>query len=143
MAGKKVTCLECGQINRVPADKLSAKPNCGTCGTGLMSSKVVEVDFNTFAKAARTDEVPLVVDFWAPWCGPCRQMAPQFKAAAEDLKGHARLVKLNTETYPKAASKFRIGGIPTVAAFAGGKERARKSGAMPKSAIVNWVKTSV
>ncbi|MEP5008560.1 thioredoxin TrxC [Roseobacter sp.] len=143
MSGKKLTCFECGQVNRVPFDKLMAGPKCGTCGTGLMTGGVAEVDLATLEKAARTDDVPIVVDFWAPWCGPCRQMAPQFQAAASDLKPQARLVKLNTEDHPNAGAKFRIRGIPTMAAFSNGKVRARQSGAMPSSAIVSWVKASV
>ncbi|MEP2531913.1 thioredoxin TrxC [Shimia sp.] len=143
MSGKKLTCFKCGQVNRVPFDKLMAEPKCGTCGTGLMTGGVPEVDLATLEKAARTDDVPIVVDFWAPWCGPCRQMAPQFQAAASDLKPQARLVKLNTEDHPNAGAKFRIRGIPTMAAFSNGKERARQSGAMPSSAIVSWVKASV
>ena len=108
-----------------------------------MTGKVAEADLATFEKAVRTDDVPLVVDFWAPWCGPCRQMAPQFQAAAQEFKGAVRLVKLNTEAHPNAGRKYRIAGIPTMAAYTNGKERARQSGAMPKSAIVNWVKASV
>lgn len=143
MSGKKITCLDCGQVNRVPAERLSAAPKCGTCGTKLMSSKVVEVDLATLQKAARNDDVPLVVDFWAPWCGPCRQMAPQFQQAAQELSGQVRLVKLNTEAYPQASSKYSIRGIPTMATFAGGKEKARQSGVMPGAAIVKWVRQSV
>ena len=143
MSGKKLTCFDCGQVNRVPYDKLGAGPKCGTCGAGLMTGKVAEADLATFEKAVRTDDVPLVVDFWAPWCGPCRQMAPQFQAAAQEFKGAVRLVKLNTGAHPNAGRKYRIAGIPTMAAYSNGKERARQSGAMPKSAIVNWVKASV
>ncbi len=100
MNGKKITCLDCGQVNRVPVDRLGANPKCGTCGAPLMAAKVTEVDLATLEKAARNDDVPLVVDFWAPWCGPCRQMAPQFQQAAQTLAGQARLVKLNTEDHP-------------------------------------------
>ena len=143
MSGKKLTCLECGQVNRVPEDRLSAGPKCGTCGAKLMGGKVAEVDLATLQKAARNDDVPLVVDFWAPWCGPCRRMAPQFSQAAQTLSGDVRLVKLNTEEHPQAGAKFRIRGIPTMAAFAKGKEQARQSGAMPAPAIVKWIKQAV
>ncbi|GAA6163318.1 thioredoxin TrxC [Pelagimonas sp. KU-00592-HH] len=143
MSGKKLTCLECGQVNRVPEERLSAGPKCGTCGAKLMGGKVAEVDLATLQKAARNDDVPLVVDFWAPWCGPCRQMAPQFSQAAQTLSGDVRLVKLNTEEHPQAGAKFRIRGIPTMAAFAKGKEQARQSGAMPAPAIVKWIKQAV
>ncbi len=139
MAGKKLTCLECGQVNRVPTEKLGAGPKCGTCGAGLLSGKAMEIDLATLQKAARNDELPLVVDFWAPWCGPCRMMAPEFSKAADALKGRARLVKLNTEDHPQAGATYGIRGIPTMIRFAGGREAARQSGAMQASAISKWV----
>ena len=140
---RKLTCLQCGQVNRVPAERLASGPKCGTCGEHLLSSKVVEVDLATLQKAARHDELPLVVDFWAPWCGPCRMMAPEFSKAADVLRGQARLVKLNTEAHPKAGAAYNIRGIPTMAAFVGGRERQRQSGAMPAASIVDWVRASV
>lgn len=139
----KVTCLDCAQVNRVPADKLGAGAKCGTCGAPLISGKAVEVDFATLQKAARNDDLPLVVDFWAPWCGPCRSMAPEFSRAAQELGGKARLVKLNTEDHPQAGQAYGIRGIPTMAGFRGGRERARQSGAMPAASIVTWVKGAV
>lgn len=143
MESMKLTCLECGQVNRIPQEKLGAGPKCGTCGTRLVSGKVAEVDLATLQKAASNDDLPLVVDFWAPWCGPCRMMAPEFSKAAAELNGAARLVKLNTEDHPNAGSKYNIRGIPTMAAFAGGRERARQSGALPAANIVSWVKGAV
>ena len=139
MAGKKLTCLECGQVNRVPEEKLAAGPKCGTCGAALISSKAVEVDAATLAKAAQNDDVPLVVDFWAPWCGPCRMMAPEFSKAANSLAGKVRLVKLNTEEHQAAGMKYGIRGIPTMVEFAGGREVKRQSGAMREDQIVNWI----
>ena len=94
-------------------------------------------------KAARHDDLPLVVDFWAPWCGPCRSMAPEFSKAAQALDGKARLVKLNTEEHPRAGQVYGIRGIPTMAGFKGGREMARQSGAMPAASIVAWVEKAV
>ena len=143
MGSKKLTCLECGQLNRVPEEHLGAGAKCGTCGAKLMPGKAIEVDLPTLQKAARNDELPLVVDFWAPWCGPCRMMAPEFSRAASELNGQARLVKLNTEQHRAAGAAYGIRGIPTMAAFAGGRERARQSGAMPSASIVTWVRGAI
>lgn len=142
MAGLKVTCLDCAQVNRVPKDKLGNSAKCGTCGASLLNGKPKEVDMAWLTKASRNDDLPLVVDFWAPWCGPCKMMAPEYTKAAGELNGLARLVKLNTEEFPKASTKYNIRGIPMLAAFSGGKEKARKAGAMPAAGIVQWVKVS-
>lgn len=139
MSGKKLTCLECGQLNRVPAEKLSSGPKCGTCGAGLVTGKVAELDLATLQKAARHDELPLIADFWAPWCGPCRMMAPEFARAAGQVAGRARLVKLNTEDHPQAGSAYGIRGIPTMIRFDRGRETTRQSGAMRAEQIIGWI----
>jgi len=131
----KLICFECGQANRVPEERLAAGPKCGTCGARLLEGKARDIDPDTLSKAIRTDDLPLVVDFWAPWCGPCRMMAPEFSKAAASLKGRARLVKLNTEAHPDAARRFGIRGSPTMIAFRGGRETGRQSGALPAAQI--------
>ncbi len=138
MSGLKVTCFDCGQVNRVPSDRLDAGPKCASCGAHLITEKAVEIDLRTLEKAARNDDLPLVVDFWAPWCGPCRMMAPEFSKAAGAMKGKARLVKVNTEAEPAAGQRYGIRGIPTMVEFAGGREAKRQSGAVPATAIIQW-----
>lgn len=134
----KLTCLSCAQVNRVPQDRVSAGPKCATCGDPLLPRKPVAVDAATLSKAARNDGLPLVVDFWAPWCGPCRVMAPEFEKAAAELHGRMRLVKLNTEAEPQGGARHAIRSIPTMVKFAGGREVKRQSGAMPAGQIVAW-----
>ena len=140
MPAKKLTCLDCGQVNRVPEERLNAKAKCGTCGAGLLRAKAVDVDPAILAKAARNDDLPLVVDFWAPWCGPCKMMAPEFSKAAQTLSGQARLVKLNTEDHAQAGAKYNIRGIPTMVAFQKGRESKRQSGALSEAQIVDWIR---
>ncbi len=136
MAGKKLTCFDCGQVNRVAEDRLGDGPKCATCGAKLMSGKAQEVDFATLQKAARNDDVPLVVDFWAPWCGPCKMMGPEFSKAASSLAGKARLVKLNTDAHQKAGQTYQIKGIPTMIRFEKGREVKRQAGAVRMNDIL-------
>ena len=139
-AAVKLTCLECGQGNRVPSEKLVQGPKCGTCGAKLADGKVKELDPSSLGKATRADQVPLVVDFWAPWCGPCRMMAPEFSKAAQTMKGEVRFAKINTEEFPQISQKFGIRGIPLMIVFKNGKEVARQAGAMPAAQIENFLR---
>ncbi|WP_108484786.1 thioredoxin domain-containing protein [Oceaniglobus ichthyenteri] len=133
-----VVCLECGQGNRIPEAKLNAGPKCATCGTALFTDKPTEISLDILTKAARVDTMPLIVDYWAAWCGPCRMMAPEFAAAAKAMKGKARFAKLDTEAYPKASQRYDIRGIPLLIAFVGGREVKRQSGAIPAAKIIEW-----
>jgi len=138
----RVTCLVCGQANRVPPDRLAAGPKCGTCGEKLADGRVREIDAGTLAKAER-DDVPLVVDFWAAWCGPCRMMAPEFAKAATALAPGVRLAKLDTEAEHGVSARLGIRGIPLLIAFRGGREIARQAGAQPAAGIMAWVRKAI
>lgn len=135
----KLTCATCGQMNRVPTAKLAEGPKCGSCGDPLADGRVAELDARAHDKATRGDELPLLVDYWAPWCGPCRMMAPEFAKAAQALKGRARLAKLNTEDHPDIAGRARIQGIPALVLYRNGCELARLAGARPAADIVAFV----
>ena len=119
---------QCGTLNRVPRDRMEDGPLCADCHLPLLSGVPVDLDGDTFATFVERSDIPVVVDFWAPWCGPCKVMGPHFSAAAERLAGTARLAKLDTQQFPELASRYNIQGIPTMAAFAKGTEIARTSG---------------
>lgn len=136
----RLTCPECGQANQFPADRAASAPKCGICGHALVDGKVAPVDFRTLEKMAKTDGLPLLVDFWAPWCAPCRGMAPAFAAAAARLEPDLRLAKLDTEAHPTIAGRFAIRSIPTLILFRDGREIARQAGAMDTASIEAWVK---
>ncbi|WP_212525335.1 thioredoxin TrxC [Actibacterium sp. MT2.3-13A] len=127
----KLTCLECGVVNRVPEDKLGAGPKCGTCGAKINDGKVRELDLTTLLKAAKNDDLPLLVDLWAPWCGPCRMMAPEFAKAAQAVSPEVRLAKIDTQSHPDATVRFNIRGIPALILFKNGREVSRLAGARP------------
>ncbi|HEY6821083.1 MAG TPA: thioredoxin TrxC [Burkholderiales bacterium] len=137
-----MACAACGAANRVPADRLGEDPRCGKCKTPLLDGKPVALDEAGFDRFLRNSGIPVVVDFWAPWCGPCRMMAPAFEAAAAQLKGRARFAKLDTEAAPAVAARYGIRSIPTMIVFRGGREAARTSGAMDGSSIVRWVSSA-
>jgi thioredoxin 2 len=131
-----ITCAHCGATNRVPAARLGEDPTCGRCGQGLLAGAPVELtDANFDAVVGKTD-LPVVVDFWAPWCGPCRMMAPAFEQAAAQLKGRALLVKVNSDDNPLTASRFGIRSIPTLVKLDHGRQLDRRSGALPAGQIV-------
>ena len=134
-----VTCPHCHSKNRLPAERLAEGGKCGRCKGSLFDLHPVALTAQTFDNHARAD-LPLVVDFWAPWCGPCKQFAPVFEQAAGVLEPQVRLAKVNTEAEPALAQRFAIRSIPTLIVFRNGKEVNRMSGALPGNALVQWVR---
>ena len=136
----KLTCATCGQANRVPTARLGDAPKCGSCGDVLLDGSVAELDATTHDKVTRGDGLPVLVDYWAPWCGPCRMMAPEFAKAAKAVATEARLMKLNTEDHPQVSARIGIRGIPALILYCNGREIARLAGARPAADIVAFVR---
>jgi len=137
-----IVCPHCSATNRVPPERVGDKPKCGKCHEPLFDGHPVELNEAGFERHIAGNDVPVVVDFWAPWCGPCRVMAPEYEKAAVMLEPYARFAKINTEEAQGLAQRFNIRSIPTMALFRGGREIARQSGAMGAAAIASWVRAN-
>ncbi len=139
----QIVCAACGAVNRIPADKPAKEAKCGRCGAKLFTGKPVELNDAIFQKYVTRTSIPVVVDFWAEWCGPCKMMAPEFAKAAEQLEPEVKFAKLDTERNQMTAMQYGIRSIPTLMIFREGKVIAQQAGAMPASQIVQWVKSSI
>ncbi|MGH8797892.1 MAG: thioredoxin TrxC [Caldimonas sp.] len=133
-----IVCTHCQATNRVPSDRAADDPVCGKCGTPLLDGRPVELTDATFDRIASRTEIPLVVDFWAAWCGPCRMMEPHFRQAAKRLKARVLLVRVNSDENPRTAGRYAIRSLPTLVMLRNGTEVKRQPGSIGTAQIVAW-----
>ncbi|MGV3572639.1 MAG: thioredoxin TrxC [Ramlibacter sp.] len=143
MSQLHVVCPHCHTTNRIQSDDLASAPDCGSCHRALFTGAPVNLSATEFERHIARSQLPVLVDFWAPWCGPCRMMAPAFEQAARQLEPRVRLAKVNTEEAQGLGARLNIRSIPTLALFAGGREIARQAGAMGAADIVKWTQAQL
>lgn len=140
---KHIVCPHCSAVNRIPENRLGDQPSCGKCKNKLFTGQPIELNDQNFLKFISKNDIPVLVDFWAEWCGPCKMMAPAFSEASNILEPNIILAKLNTEVAQQSAAMFSIRSIPSLVLFKNGKETARQAGAMSAPQIIQWAQNQI